>query len=222
MIRSLESYLSHARWVNPLDAMHMANCKPHQLRLAQEVGLTVPKTAITNNPAAVEKLFDDADNGRVIFKTLNRLFIDPDTMVYTTEIRNEFPSASRDRITRCPAIYQELVERKSDLRITVVGSKVFAVRIASQKFKDEEDRLDWRRNQDDAGLLTVAEVKIIFLKKNAQHALFVEWCDSFWDLPKVQVGTQLSCGSRIACFETWCAFLKSDKNNSAPQRHLSK
>ena len=162
MIRLLESYLSHARWVNPLDAMQMANCKPHQLRLAQEVGLTVPKTAITNNPAAVEKLFDDADNGRVIFKTLNRLFIDPDTMVYTTEIRKEFPSASRDRITRCPAIYQELVERKSDLRITVVGSKVFAARIASQKFEDEEDRLDWRRNQDDAGLLTVAEVKIIF------------------------------------------------------------
>ena len=108
----------------------------------------------------------------MIFKTLNRLFIDPDTIVYTTEIRKEFPSASRDRITRCPAIYQELVERKSDSRITVVGSKAFAARIASQKFEDEKDRLDWRRNQDDAGLLTVAEVKTIF-SRNTRNMRFL-------------------------------------------------
>ena len=159
VIRSLASYLSHARWLNPLAASELLNCKPHQLRLAQQVGLTVPKTTITNNPAAVEKIFDEVDHGRVIFKSLTPLFLPPNKLLYTTEITKEFPSASRDSITQCPAIYQELVERKSDLRITVVGRKVFPVRIASQILEDQKDRLDWRRCQDKEELFSEAQVQ---------------------------------------------------------------
>ena len=159
VIRSLASYLSHVRWLNPLAASELLNCKPHQLRLAQQVGLTVPKTTITNNPAAVEKIFDEVDHGRVIFKSLTPLFLPPNKLLYTTEITKEFPSASRDSITQCPAIYQELVERKSDLRITVVGRKVFPVRIASQILEDQKDRLDWRRCQDKEELFSEAQVQ---------------------------------------------------------------
>ena len=159
MIRSLESYVSHARWLNPLDVLDMAECKPHQLLLAQQVGLTVPKTAITNNPEAVEKLFDEGENGRAISKTLTRLFIEPNNAAYTTEIQKDFPSASGASITQCPAIYQELVERRSDLRITVVGRKVFPVRIASQILEEQKDRLDWRRCQSRNELYSVAEVR---------------------------------------------------------------
>jgi len=172
VIRSLESYLSHARWLNTLDALDMADCKPHQLLLAQQVGLTVPKTAITNNPEAVEKLFEEADNGRAIFKTLTRLYIEPDIVAYTAEIKREFPSASRASITRSPAIYQELVERKSDLRITVVGRKVFPVRIASQILEDQKDRLDWRRCQERNELYSVAEVQIIIIKNPSLSCFF--------------------------------------------------
>ena len=122
VLRSLSMYLSHARWINPLTPqVDLLNCKPSQLRLAQQVGLTVPKTTITNNPPAVEKLFSKVENGRVVFKSLTGLFVPPDIGLFTTEITKEFPSVSQDGIAHCPSIYQELVERRSDLRITVVG-----------------------------------------------------------------------------------------------------
>ena len=145
--------------MNRLDALSLANRKPYQLLLAQQVGLTVPKTVITNNPAAVEKLFDQANNERVIFKTMGRLFIPPDKQVFTVEIPRELPSRSSHSITKCPAIFQELVERKADLRITVVGREVFAVRIDSQAIEEDVGRLDWRRHQDRNELFSETQVR---------------------------------------------------------------
>lgn len=165
VIRSLASYLPDARWLNPLATSELLNCKPYQLRLAQQVGLTVPQTIITNNPTAVGKLFEQVDHGRVIFKSLTPLFLPPDKLLYTTEITKEFPSTSPASITRCPAIYQELVERKSDLRITVVGRAVFVARIASQILDERKDRLDWRRCQDRDELYSVAQVSESFKER---------------------------------------------------------
>lgn len=118
----------------------------------------MPRTTITNNPEAVEKLFDEVDHERVIFKSLTPLFLPPDKLLYTTEITREFPSRSQSSIAQCPAIFQELVERKSDLRITVVGREMFVARIASQILDEQKDRLDWRRCQDKEELYSEAQV----------------------------------------------------------------
>ena len=158
VLRSLASYLFHARWVNPFASLELLHCKPYQLKLAQEVGLSVPRTTITNNPGDVEKFFDEVDHGRAVFKSLTPLFLPPDKLLYTTEIAREFPSQHSKRILQCPAIYQELVERRSDLRITVVGRDLFVVRIASQMLDEEKDRLDWRRCQDKEELYSIAQV----------------------------------------------------------------
>ena len=158
VILSLASYLPHARWLNPLVAEEQMKCKPHQLKLAQQVGLTVPETTITNNPAAVGKLFEQVSHGRVIFKSLTPFFLPPNKPLFTTEITKEFPSVSRGGITQCPAIYQELVERESDLRITVIGREVFVARIASQILNEKKDRLDWRRCQDKNELYSKVQV----------------------------------------------------------------
>ena len=160
VVRSLESFFPDVPWLNPLGPLDLIKCKPYQLWLAQQVGLTVPRTTITNNPAAAQRIFDEVEHGRVIFKSLTPLFIPPDKLLYTTEISREFPSQARSSVMQCPAIYQELVQRRSDLRITIVGCEVFAVRIASQKLEREKDRLDWRRCQDNNDLYSKAEVKL--------------------------------------------------------------
>lgn len=156
VLSSLATFLSHARWLNPMSRSTLVNCKPYQLRLAQEVGLTVPKTTVTNNAEAVERLF--AEEGRVIFKALTPLIATKGEMVFTREISKEFPSQFAADIAQCPSIFQELVERRSDLRITVVGKKVFPVRIASQRLEEQNDRLDWRRSQDRSDLFSEAQL----------------------------------------------------------------
>ena len=155
VFHSLSYYLRHARWLNPLTGSLLSDSKPYQLRLAQEVGLTVPCTTITNHPEAIEKIFD---HGRVIFKTISALMESSSKMVLTNEITKEFPSRSQKSIAQCPAIYQQLVERRSDLRITVVGRAVFPVRIATQTLDEAKDRLDWRRQQDKDEIFSEAQV----------------------------------------------------------------
>ncbi len=41
-----------------------------------------------------------------------------------------------------PAIYQELVPKRFDIRVTIVGKKIFAARIDSQS--DPQAAVDWR------------------------------------------------------------------------------
>jgi glutathione synthase/RimK-type ligase-like ATP-grasp enzyme len=45
-----------------------------------------------------------------------------------------------------PAIYQELIEKRSDVRVTYVGGRLFVAEIDSQT--DDAAKLDWRRTQN--------------------------------------------------------------------------
>lgn len=44
-----------------------------------------------------------------------------------------------------PSIFQEYIEKEYELRITVVGEKVFAAKVDSQK--QEETKIDWRKHK---------------------------------------------------------------------------
>lgn len=47
-------------------------------------------------------------------------------------------------LQNCPMILQQLVHKQFDLRITIVGTQVFACEIHSQKTKNEKTKLDYR------------------------------------------------------------------------------
>ncbi|RKH25253.1 hypothetical protein D7X75_30375 [Corallococcus sp. CA031C] len=49
--------------------------------------------------------------------------------------------ARLDSLSNCPAIFQEFIDARFDIRVTVVGNRVFAVRIDSQS---GQSTLDWR------------------------------------------------------------------------------
>ena len=58
-----------------------------------------------------------------------------------------------DLIRLTPGIFQERVEKAYELRVTVVGSQIFAVKIDSQKNRDAQ--LDWRRALHNVGYAAV-------------------------------------------------------------------
>jgi glutathione synthase/RimK-type ligase-like ATP-grasp enzyme len=51
-----------------------------------------------------------------------------------------------DQIPLCPVILQEYIEKKLELRITVVGDKVFPCAIYSQESTNLENKIDWRHD----------------------------------------------------------------------------
>jgi hypothetical protein len=60
--------LDGVRWVNHPLRNAAADYKPAQLALAQRLGLTVPPTLVTNDPAEAREFIDA--HGQVIYKTL--------------------------------------------------------------------------------------------------------------------------------------------------------
>lgn len=141
--RSLPAYLSHALWVNPIAEHFQATRKPWQLVLAHDVGFRLPDTVFTNNPETVLAQF--SQHTRQVYKTVSSFLVPPDDIIFTNEISEADVRESFPNIRRAPGTFQELIKKSYELRVTVVGHEVYAVRINSQQ--SHETSLDWRRNQ---------------------------------------------------------------------------
>lgn len=130
-----------------LDSHHnvnRANSKQLQLKLAHEIGLKTPKTLITNDPAAV-KAFRKTCSSGMISKMQESFAIYENGVenVVFTNVIEEDDMNDMDDLKYCPMTFQELLHKKLELRITVVGEQVFAASIDSQR--KETARTDWRK-----------------------------------------------------------------------------
>ena len=108
--------------------------KPAQLARAQELGLRVPETLITNDPVAV-KNFHERMGGETIYK----MFHSPRVGLYGTRRLRTEDLDSIDRLITCPAIFQERIKGDYDIRAMVVGDRVFAARICFDLLGDVID-----------------------------------------------------------------------------------
>jgi glutathione synthase/RimK-type ligase-like ATP-grasp enzyme len=139
---SLDAY-----WLNHPLANRRARHKPLQLSLAAREGLALPETCVTRDPTEIRELYRRWD-GRMIGK----LVAGPPAgesaedmyVVYTTRLE-EGDLSSDAALSAAPAIYQRLVEKAYDLRVTLVGDRVFPCRINSQEREDAST--DWRARQ---------------------------------------------------------------------------
>lgn len=134
-----------AYWLNHPHANRLARNKPLQLALASREGLAVPETRITDDPQEIRALHRRWE-GEMVAKLVGGQVVAPSVdeqyVVHTTLIEKD-DLASDVALGACPAIYQRRVEKAFDLRVTVVGERLFACRIDSQD--SEQGVVDWRR-----------------------------------------------------------------------------
>jgi glutathione synthase/RimK-type ligase-like ATP-grasp enzyme len=143
-------------WVNDRDAAVRANHKPLQHALAVECGLEMPDTLYTNDPAEI-RAFVREHGGRIVFKPFQvwpwtdgaKNFMTPTTVIGEEHLDDE------TRLGLTPAIYQELVPKAYELRVTAIGERLFAAKLHSQR--TEHGRVDWRRAQE---MMTAEETKL--------------------------------------------------------------
>jgi glutathione synthase/RimK-type ligase-like ATP-grasp enzyme len=135
-------------WVNhPLEDGR-SRYKLLQLQVANEVGLQVPRSLVTTEPEAVKQFYEEC-NGKMIHKVLGWPYFsedDPEAptskMVYTNMV--DLNKVDVSRVQYCPCFFQEYVEKDVELRVTVVGERVFACEIHSQKSANPRTHIDWR------------------------------------------------------------------------------
>ncbi|MEM8952120.1 MAG: MvdC/MvdD family ATP grasp protein [Pseudomonadota bacterium] len=136
--------LGSARWINPLDAGRTAESKLLQLEVAGEVGLSIPPTLISNSPSAVREFYRDVE-GRMITKLLEPLSQTMDgsgTFLYTSDVSDDDMLAI-DELRYAPQIFQAKIEKRSELRVIVVGEQTFVGAIDATE--SANGSVDWRR-----------------------------------------------------------------------------
>ncbi len=129
------------RWVNHPSRIADAEYKPLQLVAAARTGLRVPATLVTNDPGSARGFA--ADGGPVVYKTLASPAV-PDGdhvgLIYTTAMsRNRMDD---ERIGLTAHLFQRRITKRRDVRVTIVGERVFAVDIHVEG--SSRAMLDWR------------------------------------------------------------------------------
>jgi hypothetical protein len=113
------------RWVNDPLRDEAATHKPWQLTLAGRLGLTVPRTCITSDPERARAFVAALRPERAIFKSLQATPSD----WRTTRLVDPRHLRRLDVVRFAPVVFQEYVEPGVDVRVTVVGRRLFATAI---------------------------------------------------------------------------------------------
>ena len=129
-----------AFWVNDPNRDAAAHHKPWQLTLAQQIGLQIPPTLMTNDPEEARDFWRRHD-GKVIYKVFRAL---PDAWRETRRLKPE-DAALADSVKLTPIIFQPFVEAVADIRATVIGDEIFA---ASADARQGEYPVDFRFNMN--------------------------------------------------------------------------
>ncbi len=142
VLRSLECF-----WMNHPGAISEASYKAEQLTRAHRLGLRIPATCVTSQPAEARAFYRTHD-GDIIIKALGDQHIySPGegpglaSMIFTSLLPADATSKFH-RVKDAPVLLQQHIEKQSDIRVTVVQDDVFAVAIDSQGNADSV--VDWR------------------------------------------------------------------------------
>jgi glutathione synthase/RimK-type ligase-like ATP-grasp enzyme len=148
--------LEPALWMNHPQANRLARSKLLQLRLATSIGFKVPETQVTADPQQIRdqwrawggRMIAKLVGGQIVGRDVESQFFIPTSLVSENDVQDDAA------VGACPAIYQRLIEKRYDLRVTVVGDELFACRLHSKAC--EGAQVDWRA----AGSITLEPCEI--------------------------------------------------------------
>lgn len=141
-------------WISFPLHIRQADFKVEQLVRARRFGFKTPKTLVTNSPDQVRSFLSGNGEG-TIYKVLTDPFLFADAIYDKSTIEN----SDSFRVVRTtlvsdenvelinsvryvPCLFQEYIPKAFELRVTVVGNRVFTAKIDSQK--NELTKVDFR------------------------------------------------------------------------------
>jgi glutathione synthase/RimK-type ligase-like ATP-grasp enzyme len=135
-------YSLDCHWISHPDAIRRAEHKVYQMNVAKRVGLVMPQTLVSNDPGDVLEFYESCA-GRVVVKCTYMGFIDSlesPALIYTSRVKRE-DLTDLESVRFATSIFQQYIDKDFDLRVTVVGDRVFAAKIEADL---PPDIPDWR------------------------------------------------------------------------------
>jgi len=139
--------LREAHWVDDLQRINIAENKLRQLRVAQEIGLSIPRTLVTNSPSEAREFFLELE-GKVVVKLLTPLSYSmkgSSFFLYTSKVKEE-DLLDAETLSYCPMIFQEQIPKQRELRIVFVDGNCFVGALDASEYA--ASTTDWRRADD--------------------------------------------------------------------------
>jgi glutathione synthase/RimK-type ligase-like ATP-grasp enzyme len=143
-----------AKWLSKPNSVYQAENKLLQLKIAQDIGFLIPKTIVTNSKSELKKFYEE-NNRNIITKPLSQTRVQQKetlSFIFTNKVPEKLINEIDDYVLT-PCIFQENVLKSYEIRVTIVGDKLFAAAVNSQN--DEETKIDWRRKK-----LSFSEIKL--------------------------------------------------------------
>ncbi|PYP86383.1 MAG: MvdC family ATP-grasp ribosomal peptide maturase [Blastocatellia bacterium AA13] len=143
MLQGFFAGLNHARWVNDPASDYKAEIKMRQLRTAIEAGLRVPKTLNTNDPEQARVFYREVGGAMVakLLKPLSTSMGAAPVFMYTSEVAEE-DLADAEMLRHSPMVFQERIDKASELRIAYVAGSLFVGAIDAAR--SARGQVDWR------------------------------------------------------------------------------
>jgi len=146
-IKSLYGLMDRAFWLSDYWRIRAAGQKIPNLRIAEKIGLQTPRTLVTNREEDARRFAEACDwkllakpFGLTTFKTQENTHTSWDS--FSTVVDRETFERLAPTLSAAPVILQNYVEKLIELRVTIVGRRVFCTSIDSQKHSFA--RQDWR------------------------------------------------------------------------------
>ena len=117
----------------------------------KKLGVRIPTTLVTNDKMEMMKLTKIYNH--IVVKPIGSDSIELDDKMEMPFVSRKIPSERFDTISEkdinsCPTFMQNYIDKKYELRITVVGSEFFCCKIDSQKLPEGSGKEDWREGYD--------------------------------------------------------------------------
>lgn len=144
---NLFNLINSEKWLSHPNYIYKAENKLYQLQKAKEIGFNIPNTVVTNNHRQLSEFVSDNAN-EVIIKPIRQGRIqlsDGVKTIFTNQVGKEVLE-NLIEYDLTPCIVQNLIQKEFELRITVVGNKVFSAKINSQENKNTQT--DWRKEKN--------------------------------------------------------------------------
>ncbi|MCY1005862.1 MvdC family ATP-grasp ribosomal peptide maturase [Nannocystis pusilla] len=121
-LRGLLDLLPRVPWIDALDVGRAADDKARQLRLACDLGLAIPPTLITADPAAAREFFV-AQAGQVVAKLQTPLRQSMAGGGLPTRLLRRDDLDALAGLRHCPMVFQRYVPKAMELRIAWVDGR---------------------------------------------------------------------------------------------------
>lgn len=133
-----------AFWISEPRRINRASRKLLQLQTASAIGLKIPRFLITNSPQRAGEFIDACPKGTIVKGLASPALMTEDQCAYLyTHLVSQSDLRYLDSVRYGPNFFQEFLLKRLDIRVTVVGTKVFSIGIDATN--EESGKVDFRR-----------------------------------------------------------------------------